>query len=384
MTAPLWLSDEKVSAFLNKVVDRIDQAEAKGTALGPIKIDERSYPALFKALFELDRERYWGYLEEMASWGWFRLKMDKATPGQADYERKPRIVDVDAAKLRQTTERHSRLKSPFEAWREALENHLDAPADVKEKVSRYRIEIPGRTADEIAIQLNRMKLYHPAKEPWLMREVSSQLFWGQSKILDGRQALICALLGLEECPFPEMPVQLQVYLPAYGFKEVLFIENLSSFEQATIDITGKYEGKALVFASGFKGAAKRLRTPGGASVYFSAAGNMNRDEMRKFLGWLREEWEFDKTISCLFWGDLDYSGMRILATLRNSFGASTDAWEPGYAPMLQALRDGKGHAPIAAGKENQAPLDSANCKYADEVLIPELKKTGMFVDQEGF
>jgi hypothetical protein len=325
MTPPLWLSEDKVLAFINKVVDRIDTAEANGTTLGSIKVDDRTYPALFQALFELDRERYWGYLEEMASWGWFRLKLDKAKQNQADYERNPRLVDLDVTKLREASGRHSRLKSPFEAWREAIDQHLEVPPDVKEKVSRYRIEIPGRAADEIAKQLNLLQRYYPANEPWLLREVSSQLFWGQSKILDGRQALICAMLGLEDCPFPEMPVQLQVYLPVTGFNEVLFIENLTSFEQATIDLTGKFERMALVFASGFKGVAKRLRAPGGASVYFAASGNMDRHQMLKFLGWLREEWEFDKTIPCHFWGDLDYSGMRILAAPRTSFGEGTDA-----------------------------------------------------------
>lgn len=68
--------------------------------------------------------------------------------------------------------------------------------------------------------------------PLMLREVSSKLFWGMSKVLDSRTGLVAALLGVDECPFPESPIQLQVFLPPGGFSGVLFIENLMSFEQA--------------------------------------------------------------------------------------------------------------------------------------------------------
>ncbi len=215
------------------------------------------------------------------------------------------------------------------------------------------------------------------EEPLLLREASARLFWGLSKVLDNRSGLVAVILEAEECPFPEMPVQLQVFLPTSGFQGVLFIENQATFEQATRDSSGRFAGLALVFASGFKGSARRIRSDGGASVYFAANGALNGPDTAKFLGWLQGA----GALSSWFWGDLDYSGMQILASLRNSF-QDLDAWEPGYAPMLKALRDGSGHEPESAGKQLQRPVCATGSLYADEHLIPTLARTGRCVDQE--
>lgn len=88
-----------------------------------------------------------------------------------------------------------------------------------------------------------------------------------------------------------------------------------------------------------------------------------------------------ETLPVWFWGDLDYSGMQIIKSLRNSF-AELEAWQPGYQPMLQALLAGRGHAPDAAGKINQKPLEKTGSAYADQHLLPALAKTEKFLDQE--
>jgi len=83
-----------------------------------------------------------------------------------------------------------------------------------------------------------------------------------------------------------------------------------------------------------------------------------------------------------FWGDLDWAGMRILATLRESFGHVT-AWQPGYEPMRDYLLNGRGHQPEAADKQGQRPTAATGCSYADAQLLPLLDSLG-FVDQELF
>ena len=80
-------------------------------------------------------------------------------------------------------------------------------------------------------------------------------------------------------------------------------------------------------------------------------------------------------------GPHDWSGMGILRALRNVF-ADARAWEPGYALLLQSLREVQGHAPLESDKQGPAPLNTTGCPYADNVLIPELRVTGRFVDQE--
>jgi len=376
MTEPLWLKDSGVSQLLNFLVDKLDAADAQGKPLArSIKLDAKSFPALYKASLEEERERQWAHLQHMVSWRWLELKTDRQQPGQAAYECNPRLVIQDEVKLRAVTGRPVRVRPAGELWRDAVYRLPGLDEAVKELVSRMKLEVPGRTADEVAQQLAMLPTI--ADEPFLLREVSARLFWGLSKVLDGRQALVAALLGLEECPFPEMPVQLQVFLPLNGFTGVLFIENLATFEQATRDGTGRYVGLALVYAAGFKGSARRLRSATGASVYFAAHGSVEERQTSRFLAWLRA----GARLPCWFWGDLDHAGMRILAALRGVFDDAS-AWEPGYGPMLARLQAGQGHAAESGAKTGQQPIDLTGCAYADQQLIPELTTTGRFVDQE--
>jgi hypothetical protein len=256
---------------------------------------------------------------------------------------------------------------------------LEAPEAVKRAVAEFCIDLPDHAMAQVVQQLNKLPAL--AEQEMLLREVSAQLFWGLSKVLDKRQALVAALLGVDECPFPESPIQLQVYLPVGGYTAVLFIENVTSFEQACQSAGTAFAGLALVYACGFKGSAKRLRQPGGCSLYYAGTGALGGDVQRTFETWLfgRD----DSASPVYFWGDLDYSGMRILAAMRCTF-AQLRAWEPGYAPMLQTLLAGEGHSPDAADKSGQRPLDTCGCRYADQQLIPAMKAQGRFVDQEAF
>ena len=146
-----------------------------------------------------------------------------------------------------------------------------------------------------------------------------------SEVLDNRTGLVAALLGADEYPFSKSPIQLQVYLPPGGFSGVLFIENQMSFEQAARSVNPAFAKLALVYASGFKGSAARLRNPDTVSLYFSHKGELGGDRADYFSSWL-----FAKNIAIpvCFWGDLDWSGRRILAALRNNF-PEMQAWQPG-------------------------------------------------------
>lgn len=70
MTSPLWLGAAGVQHLLNHIVDKLDAAEAQGKELGrSIKLDARSFPGLFRAPYEEEREQQWAHLEEMVRWG---------------------------------------------------------------------------------------------------------------------------------------------------------------------------------------------------------------------------------------------------------------------------------------------------------------------------
>lgn len=376
MTEPLWLGESGVAYLLNFLVDKLDAAEALGKPLSrPIKLDVKSYPALYKASLEEERERQWMHLQHMVAWGWFELKVDRQQLGRAAYESNPRLTIQDEGKLRQVTGRPIRVRSTGELWRDAVYGLPGLEDSVKEVVSRSKLDVPGRSAEEVVKQLALLPSL--ADESLLLREVSARLFWGLSKVLDARQSLVAAVLQVDECPFPEMPVQLQVFLPPGGFCGVLFIENQTTFEQATRDASGRYAELALVYAAGFKGSARRLRSTTGASVYFASHGTMEEEQSSKFLTWLRA----GARLPCWFWGDLDHAGMRILAALRAVFDDMA-AWAPGYAPMLERLQAGQGHAAESGVKTGQQAIGVTGCSYADQHLIPAMIATGRFVDQE--
>ena len=375
---PLWLIGAGIRELLNLLVNRLDSAEQRGSATSQsVALTEKTWPTLHASPFESRKEELWEHVIEMCRWGWLQVKPERALTSASGYASAPRVTVLNEAAVREAVNRPQRVKSSVERWRNAVDASLDASDAVKCVVGEFCIDMPDHSMDEVIQQLNRLPSF--SDQPMLLREVSAQLFWGMSKVLDKRQGLVAAILGMDECPFLESPIHLQVYLPAGGYSAVLFIENLMTFEQACRSVDKTFAGLALVYASGFKGSAKRLRMPGGCSLYYAGTGALGGEIKLRF-----EEWLFGndaQASSVYFWGDLDFSGMRILAAMRSTFPRLA-AWTPGYSPMLQELLVGRGHSPEAAEKTGQSAIERTGCLYADQQLIPALKILGRFVDQE--
>lgn len=377
--SPLWLESNPIQQLFHMLVDRLDAAEQRGSGrTQSVALDARTWPALYQATFESDKEELWEHATTLARWGWVQIKPEAAIRSFSGYARSPRLTVMNEQEIRRQVGRPERLRSSSERWREAVATHLDASDDVKCLAGEYCIDMPDRSMVEVVQQLNR--LHEFATEPLLLREVSARLFWGMSKVLDKRQGLVAAVLGTLECPFAESPVQLQVFLPLGRFESVLFVENQMSFEQAARSQSRKFAGQALVFASGFKGSSRRMRTD--ASIYYSQRGELSSDARARFEQWLSEEGAAS-TAPAYFWGDLDWSGMRILSAMRSSFPSVT-AWKLGYMPMRDALLDGHGHSPEASDKVGQLPISATGCVFADTELLPALENFGKFLDQELF
>jgi hypothetical protein len=376
MIIPPWALQADVQQLLNLLIDRLESAEQRNKQLvRPIKLDERSFPPLYRAEFESEREAAWTNVERLARAGWIALTLDRARPGTAPYELSPRVTILDVASIRAVTGRAARVRSSTELWYEAVDSTLKAPNAVKEIVKRHLITVPGRPAAEVVARLDALRSL--ADTSLMLREVSAQLFWNQSKVLDNRQGLVAAILGLDECPFPDMPVQLLVALPTQPLTGVLFVENQTTFECASRDNGERYTGLALAFSYGFKASAKRLRRPEGVSLYFAAHGDQCLATRDAFTAWLFGA----SALPNWFWGDLDHAGMGILAAMRVPF-PTLGAWRPGYEPMVALLDNGQGHDPEQAGKQAQQPVERTGCEYADQVLIPAIAKHLRFVDQE--
>lgn len=369
----------EVLELLGLLVDRLDAAEARGAARAQsVPLNEATWPALKAVAYESEKEILWAEVRQLHARGWIQIKPESAAKSTAGYSGGARVTVLALEAVRAAVGRPQRVKSAGERWREAVAEHLRASPEAKAAAMGYCIELPGRSMQEVVERLNG--LAQLVESPLLLREVSAQLFWGMSKVLDARQGLVAAILGLSECPFPESPVQLLVQLPAEPVQGVLFIENQVSFERATRSKSPALVGLALVFAAGFKGSAARLRSAQGASVYYSAR-SAGADDSRALF----ERWLFGESVGlpAHFWGDLDWSGMGILKAMRNAFG-DVQAWQPGYGPMLQSLVAGHGHTPEEADKQGQNPVLETGSPYADQHLLPALRQAGRFVDQELF
>jgi hypothetical protein len=229
-------------------------------------------------------------------------------------------------------------------------------------------------AVEVAGRLARLRELDP--ETLLIREASSQLFWGHSKVLDQQEELVATLMGVAQCPFQQSPIQLSVRLPTEPFTEVLFVENWSTFAQLSRQRAEHDGALALVCSSGYRGSARRLRSANGATLFFAGPPLPSAADADRFTTWLRGK---GSETSVFFFGDLDYEGMGILARLRETF-PTTRAWEPGYRDLLALLSDG--HGAHLAKKTGQRDPGVTGCRFADETLLPAMRESGKFVDQE--
>jgi hypothetical protein len=217
-----------------------------------------------------------------------------------------------------------------------------------------------------------------------LREASARVFQGRSKVLDSREELL-RLLGATPGQLWEAPIQLLLDIPP-SFDQALFVENLVTFERMADGRSPAWARTVLVYAAGFKGSAKRLRSRQGCRIYVRTSqreGLAQDAAVGRGLDAIGA-WLFGRSeMPVHFFGDLDFAGMQILASLRDVF-TGAQAWMPGYSELAGLLSSGGGHLPDMASKEGQTDPGATGCAYADGVLLPLMRQHGRFVDQEVF
>jgi hypothetical protein len=370
------LEEELVRRIFGRVLDRLDELPSS-TRKNPIRIplDDSTAPEIILADSLAAREVAWAAIDSIVEAGWTTLGYRLSRRHGSREDRRPfldfqwpeDLEDLARSKL------NRRRKAPSYAslWKAIVaRNCADLPARDLTKLAATPIEITGRDIEEVFSRF--MTIRSLAHEPLLLREVASRSFWGLSKVLDGRADGVAALLGVAECPFPEQPIVLSVHSPARA-SPFLFVENHVAFERAKR--RADLQDAAIIFSSGFRAAAKRLRRRDGCSAYYTRNSTVEGVERFETILFSADDHPV------FFWGDLDFAGMAILASLRTAF-PSAAAWEPGYEPMFKRLLAGDGHSPAESGKLLQRGVDHTGCAYADNVLIPAIRRVGLFVDQE--
>lgn len=355
-----------------------------------LRLDQRELPELHGQVHAEAVARVELLLRELCSTGWLRLILapERAFAGFVDRKPQLELMDFDALAA---WAGYARLA---DHWQRRLAAHLeqhwvDSGDGMKRSLIDYLNRSPLSALSTIPT-VEAARCLHELRELCLsgaampLREASARVFHGRSKVLDTRDELL-RLLGATHGQFWEAPIQLLIDVPPV-FNEALFVENLVTFERMADARAPEWQHSLLIYAAGFKGSAKRLRHRGGCRVYLRTAMTGTLSVVSPSAQGLAvvSDWLFDRAhLPVRFFGDLDYAGMQILASLREVFPDAM-AWQPGYADLLTVLASGRGHVPESANKERQADPESTGCTYADEVLLTALRGAGRFVDQEAF
>jgi hypothetical protein len=372
-------------ALLNKA-DR-----SQGLRSVTLKLDAKVLPELHATQTPDELASIAALLQSLVQTGWVTLRIKKPQAFQTLADQDPTLALQDAEALALW----SGHQPEGPKWSRELVQQLKAPGvlDVPDAPALLdylqRNPLPwfhGMDHVACAHTLNLLAVACRAEQSGYVRQLSAKYFNGHSKVLDSREEML-RLLGAREGQFLEAPIQVLVSLPPdwaqrHPQATVLFIENLVTFESMADRRQSEWAMAALVYASGFKGAARRLRTPQGSTLYWR--GSVTEADRHAFRDWLhaRDAATQESTVVS-FYGDLDSAGMQILTQLRQSM-PNCCAWRPGYEALLLLLQSSKGHRPDSAGKEGQTDPGLTGCAYADAILLPALRQSGLCVDQEAW
>ncbi|MGH6626340.1 MAG: hypothetical protein ACRECD_07335 [Burkholderiaceae bacterium] len=381
--------------FLLRLAGRLLAKAERSAGTGPVrlKLDRREAPELYGQTDAEQAQRWILLLDDWCSTGWVTLVLARPREFAGFVDRNPqlelRAFDALAAwaGYEPQSMRWQRQWLAYLATRWS-NSPLVVPPD-RRALLDYLARNPLTALQELPMEeaarsLETLQALCASGLSLPLREASARAFQGRSKVLDSREELL-RLLGAAPGQFQEAPIQLLLDIPA-SFDEVLFVENLVTFERMADVRHSAWQRSLLVYAAGFKGSAKRLRSRQGCRLYVRAmhsAGSATGAPVNSRLQAV-EDWLFgESALPVGFFGDLDFSGMQILASLREVFG-NAQAWPFGYGILAKVIEQGGGHAPQLAAKEQQSDPGGVGCAYADQLLLPLVRRCERFVDQEVF
>ncbi|MDO3386543.1 DUF2220 family protein [Gilvimarinus sp. SDUM040013] len=361
-TPPVWLEEPLIQRLLNVFVDKLE----RGVKL-IIKVGAKTTPELYE--FDEDVQYLWALVESLdKDCKLITIKKAKVKPFQEVYE---------GAQLRFIPEREEVLREwlnrpaldPYAVvWNSELEKVADSnPA--KAVLAHNLIRLPEWGAEQTLRGL--LAIGQTLQQPMTLRQLSARCFAGHSKVLDRHEDWVRLLYPDLAHRILPRPLLVTLHLPEH-FSEVLFIENQDTFLELAAQPQSHF---ALVYSAGFALSAERTRTKGQVVFTYTQVS----DEAR--AGFERFWFDAHASVPVWFWGDLDFAGMAILRSLRASF-AQTQAWQPGYQPLLELLQNGEAHSATMAGKTAQVDPGTTGCHYADEQLLVAIRRHNGFVDQE--
>lgn len=371
--SPPWLQEEPaLLGLLHLFIDRFDQGPTDDVERRlSLRLTRRHCPELYGEREEADH--VWSLIRSLdKQYQIWTIKGPRARPGEADFE-KIRLEFNEEAEACVREWLHRPLIDPYSLiWKASVEKHAAHwPGSIRFLLnSPLRAE--NRGAEEVVQALIR---FSALRESLTLREASARCFWGDSKFAENRETWLREVFPGQMQQIRPRPILLNVVVPPV-LEGVLWVENQDTFLRFAHQPPPEAETLALVYCAGFRATSPRIREPGHA-VFCAVATERNVQSVAPLVAL----WTGDIQLPCHFFGDLDFAGMGVLASLRIAF-PEAQAWQPGYCRLLEALQAGLGHRPEDTGKEMQADPDVTGCGYADHILLPALRRTGLAVDQE--
>ena len=363
------LKDSINKKTIKKFLQRLNKQEASSRKNNlTITINDKNYEELFYPEYPGKEEVLFEKLLELERVGIVSIQYGVKRTSEALWNRKTKIVfNLESEGLcREVLNMPS--TTPLSTWSDLIEtstlNRL-----LKDIFSTREIVVYGRQQEEIIDNIEkRLPLI---KQGMTSRQISAILFWGLSKVLDNRIDIVNTLGG------SSLGVMLNVCGGSSDFSEVVFIENYDTYVDYVTN--RKLDNFLIVYSAGFSTSTMRIRSKNGCSLHYSNQDKLTVDNRKKFESWLYKE--SPKKIKISFFGDFDFSGVSIFNSLRNLFPEIT-MYKNGYDPMLKEVKNGNGHLPEMASKENQIDPKVINDRYCDDILLPVMREYG-FYDQEG-
>lgn len=368
---PAYLNDPFVLALLNTLLTNIDKGRVR-----PLQVNNKTLPALFDYSSE-NTEYYWSLIVDLADeHAIFSIELARPRLGVEVHEKARLVLKPGGEALLRHWLQRPQVESYAASWKRAVESNAhyfiaDGAALLAKPIRRQ-----GQTAERVVdgfVQAAKL-----LSKPITLRALSAKCFWADSKFLDAREDLVRRLLPNADMYLITRPILIHAAMAATT-QQVLFVENQDTFLQlvAVQSQSPFLNNMTLINSAGFRGASSRIRQPG--ATQFSHVQPYDDDHFLAFQRWWLNEGS--TAFPCYFWGDLDYSAMAILAALGQNFTGIT-AWQPGYRAMLSYHSRGFCHSGESSGKQRQIDPGDVHCRHANNILLPLLRSTKMFVDQE--
>lgn len=372
---PKWLEDyPEIKNCLQEFLNKLDKkpTEERASKKIPYAVNQKNFPSLWLQSSESDHQ--WQLIQNLEKdYGLCEIFLNKKR-NQFDLEFINASIRMFCSA--EDTIRYW-LDRPYEKpllkeWRQVVKQYESSFSGSTERLALRVFTIAEKSHEEVVLAFKTLKKYQNKK--LTLRQLSAKCFWGMSKILDNQEDLVRSL-------FPKIciksrPLIINLHIPDKAGK-CLFIENYDTYVNALQGGIQIANNHILVYSSGFLGSANRIRTE--QSVVFHYSSDTASKMKQPFENW----WlcQADSYYSVFFWGDLDYSGIEILRSLKKVFPEIT-AWKPGYNKMLEALNEGIAHNAGISGKQNQLEPKLTGCTFTDDVLLPTIRDKILFVDQE--